>query len=111
MTWQTALAKIKELEGAVAAVEVTSEAATQAADQEFDKGFFQGYSDLKRRVAVDHSEWDLSGYSGVDSDFFDVEEDEPAPEHTEAEPNLPVPAERAGIENEEVGDTELVDID
>ena len=109
----TALVKIKELEGAVDAAEVTAEAATQAADQEFDKGFFQGYSDLKRRVAVDHPEWDLSGYSGVDSDFFDVEEDEPAPEPTDqAEPpTTEIAGVERGVEAEEVGETDLVNID
>ena len=46
--------------------------------------FFQGYSDLKRRVAEDHPEWDLAGYSGVDSDYWDVEA---------SEAGVPTPAE------------------
>ena len=40
--------------------------AKKAAEDEFAAGFFQGYSDLKRRVVVDHPEWDLSAYSGID---------------------------------------------
>jgi len=117
----TILVKVKELEGALATAEVAADPATEAAEQEFDKGFFQGYSDLKRRVAVDHPEWDLTGYSGAESDFFDVGEDEPAPEHVEAEPtdpprdDDPPAAEDAGAEpgvgTEEVGETELVNID
>ena len=54
----------EELEEAAA-----SRADAAKADEEFDAGFFQGYSDLKRRVAIDHPEWDLSAYSGADSDF------------------------------------------
>ena len=76
----TALAEIKALKEAVAAA--------KASEQGFGLGFFQGYADLKRRVALDHPEWDLSGYSGVDSDFFDVEEDEPAPKATETGPTI-----------------------
>ena len=45
----------------------------KAAEDEFAAGFFQGYSDLKRRVAEDHPEWDLAGYSGVDSDYLEAE--------------------------------------
>ena len=47
--------------------------ARKAAKDEFPAGFFQGYSELKRRVAEDHSEWDLVGYSGVDSDYREAE--------------------------------------
>ena len=43
------------------------------ADEEFEVGFFQGYTDMKMRVTVDHPEWDLIAYSGVESDFWDVE--------------------------------------
>ena len=50
-----------------------SRADAAKADEEFEAGFFQGYSDLKRRVVVDHPEWDLSTYSGADSDFWEVE--------------------------------------
>ena len=40
----------------------------KAVEEEFEAGFFQGYTNLKRRVAADH-EWDLVAYSGADSDF------------------------------------------
>ena len=60
-----------ELEAARAELEeaAVSPADAAKADEEFDVGFFQGYADLKRRVTVDHPEWDLSAYSGADSDF------------------------------------------
>ena len=48
----------------------------EAPEEDFDSGFFEGYADLKRRVALDHLEWDLSAYSGVESDFWDLEEEE-----------------------------------
>ena len=49
-------------------------AATQAeaakeVEKEFRVGFFQGYSDLKRKVALVHPEWDLSSFSGAKSDY------------------------------------------
>ena len=47
--------------------------AKKAAEDEFGANFFQGYSDLKRRVALAHPEWDLSTFSGVDLDYWDVE--------------------------------------
>ena len=40
--------------------------AEKAAEDEFEAGFFQGYTDLKRRVALAYPEWDLSPFSGVD---------------------------------------------
>ena len=45
----------------------------KAAEDEFAAGFFQDHSDLKRRVIVHHPEWDLSAYSGVDSDYWESE--------------------------------------
>ena len=64
-----------ELEAARAELEdaAASRVDVAKADQEFDVGFFQGYSDLKRRVAIDHPEWDLSAYSRADSDFWEEE--------------------------------------
>ena len=59
-----------EAEEAIAAARAE---ARKAAEDEFAAGFFQGYSDLKRRVAEDHPEWDLAGYSGVDSDYWEAE--------------------------------------
>ena len=47
--------------------------AQRNAKDEYDAGFFQGYVDLKRRVALVHLEWDLSAFSRVESDFWDVE--------------------------------------
>ena len=55
------------------AVAVARAEAEKAVEDEFASGFFQGYSDLKRRVAEDHPEWDLSAYSGVDSDYWEAE--------------------------------------
>ena len=48
-----------------AAAQVKVEKATK---DEFRASFFQGYSDLKMRVSMDHPEWDLSTYLGLDSD-------------------------------------------
>ena len=59
-----------------AALQAAREEGKKAAEDEFAAGFFQGYSDLKRRVAEDHPEWDLAGYSGVDSDYWDAEASE-----------------------------------
>ena len=47
--------------------------AEKSTKEEFEVGFFQGYANLKRRSALDHPEWDLAVYSGVDSDFWGVE--------------------------------------
>ena len=47
--------------------------AGKAANEEFESGFFQGYANLKMRVFVDHPKWDLAAYSGVNSDFWEVE--------------------------------------
>ena len=60
----------------VSAVKAGAEEATAAAqnnaektvEDEFAAGFFQSYSDLKRRVAMDHPAWDLSAYLRVVSD-------------------------------------------
>ena len=38
--------------------------AEKATEEEFEEGFFQGYDNLKKRIAVDHPKWDLTGYSG-----------------------------------------------
>ena len=54
------------------AVAATREEVRKAAEDEFAAGFFQGYSDLKRRVAEDHLEWDLADYSGVDSNYWEA---------------------------------------
>ena len=43
--------------------------AKKVAEDEFGAGFFQGYTDLKRRVALDHPEWNLSAFLGVDSNY------------------------------------------
>ena len=60
-----AAAKAKVAEDVVAArVEVVEE--------EFWADFFQGYSNLKRRVALVHFEWDLTAFSSVESDFWEV---------------------------------------
>ena len=84
-----------ELEEAAA-----SWADTAKADEEFDAGFFQGYADLKRRVAVDHPEWDLSAYSGADSNFWKVESptEEEAPAGEEGAGNGSKAAEEAEVE-------------
>ena len=47
--------------------------AGKAAKEEFESSFFQGYADLKRRVTIDHPEWDLAAYLGEDSEFWEVE--------------------------------------
>ena len=49
---------------------VTQEAAERATDDEFKVGFLQGYVDLKRRVALDHPNWNLSGYRGAEFDYW-----------------------------------------
>ena len=54
---------------AVKAITIARGEAEKTAEDEFATGFFQGYSDLKRRVAMDHPDWDLSAYSGVNSDY------------------------------------------
>ena len=40
---------------------------------DFKVGFFQGYTDLKRRVALVYSEWDFSAFSGFNSDYWNTE--------------------------------------
>ena len=55
------------------ALQAVREEGKKAIEDEFAAGFFQGYSDLKRGVAEDHPEWDLAGYSGVDSDYWEAE--------------------------------------
>ena len=47
--------------------------AGKTAEEEFKASFFQGYSDLKGRVVVNHLEWYLTTYSGADLDFWEVE--------------------------------------
>ena len=47
--------------------------AEKPAEDEFGACFFQGYSDLKRRVALAHPEWDLSAFSRVDSNYWEAE--------------------------------------
>ena len=44
--------------------------AERIVDEEFEADFLQGYIDLKRRVALDHLDWDLSGYQGAESDYW-----------------------------------------
>ena len=61
--------KAQAKEAAVAA-RVEAEKTTE---DEFAAGFFQGYFDLKRRLATNHPEWDLSVYSVVDSDYWEAE--------------------------------------
>ena len=43
--------------------------AEKAKKDEFGAGFFQGYSNLKMRVALAHLEWDLTAFSKFDSDY------------------------------------------
>ena len=40
---------------------------------EFGLEFFQGYADLKKRVALVHAEWDLSTFSRVNLYYWDME--------------------------------------
>ena len=42
----------------------------KAIEEDFGADFFQGYEDLKRNVALDHPEWDLSALSGIDSKYW-----------------------------------------
>ena len=70
-TMETEL-KITRTALAIAEAKVAEEvgvARAEAAEKEFGAGFFQGYSDLKRRVALVHPEWDLTAYLGVESYF------------------------------------------
>ena len=57
-------------EEAIAAVPVEVE---KAAEDEFGAGFFWGFLDLKRRVALTHPEWDLTAFSRVNSDYYNIE--------------------------------------
>ena len=57
---------------------------------------------MERRVALDHPEWDLAAYSGVDLDFWEVEP--PAAEET---PD----GEETRSTEEVVGETVVVTID
>ena len=43
--------------------------AKKTAEDEFGVGIFQGYTNLKRRVALVNPEWDLFAFSGVDLDY------------------------------------------
>ena len=91
-----------ELEATRAELEeaAASRANAAKADEEFDAGFFQGYGDLKRRVTVDHPEWDLSAYSRADSDFWEVESpiEEEAPAGEEGAGDGSKAAEEAEVE-------------
>ena len=60
----------KASEAEVVAIRAEAE---KSAEDEFGAGFFQGYSDLKRRVALIHTEWNLTAFSEVDSDYWDME--------------------------------------
>ena len=44
--------------------------AEKAVDKEFKARLLQGYVDLKRRVALDHPDWDLLACQGANSDFW-----------------------------------------
>ena len=44
-----------------------------APEDEFGACFFKGYYDLKRKVALAHSEWGVSTFPGVNSDYWDAE--------------------------------------
>ena len=61
---QTEARKAVEAEIAVAPTK-----AEKATEEDFGSGFFQGYDNLKRRVALAHPEWDLSSLSGIDLDY------------------------------------------
>ena len=65
--WATVEAK------ALADVATAQVEAEKADEEEFRVDFFQGYSDLKRRVALVYPEWDLTAFSGVESYFWEVE--------------------------------------
>ena len=56
-------------ETALANLAVVQGEAEKVAEKEFGADFFQGYSDLKRRVALVHLEWDLTAFSGVELDY------------------------------------------
>ena len=58
------------------ALQAAREEGKKAAEDEFAAGFFQGYSDLKRRVAEDYPDWDLASYSEVDSNYWEAEASE-----------------------------------
>ena len=47
--------------------------AEKVVEEEFEVSFFYGYADLKRRVASNHPEWNLTVYLEADSDFWEVE--------------------------------------
>ena len=59
-----------EAKDAIAAARAEGEKTTE---DELEAGFIQGYFDLRRRVTLAHLEWDLSAFSGVDSDYWDAE--------------------------------------
>ena len=64
-----ATAEAKALEDTVVA---RTEAAKKS-EKDFGTCFFQGYSDEKKRVALIHPKWDVSGFSGIESDYWKVE--------------------------------------
>ena len=41
----------------------------RTAEKEFELGFLEWYVYLKRRLALDHIDWDLSAYKRVESDY------------------------------------------
>ena len=103
-----------DVQSALEASHMALSASQKKAENEFDAGFFQGYADLKRRVALLHPEWDLSTFSGVESDFWDVD-------GGDVQGEIPAGGAEA-VEGEEVGesgaaaekeaeDTEMVVID
>ena len=64
--WEASQAKVKALtKGATARAE-----AEKVGKEEFEAGFLQGYVDLKRMVALDYPDWDLSTYRGTGLDFW-----------------------------------------
>ena len=57
----------------LADVVATQAEVAKESEEEFEADFFQGYSNLKRLVALLHLEWDLFIFSGAESDYWEVE--------------------------------------
>ena len=63
---EVARVEVQALTKGTTAQEVTE----RAAFEEFKVGFLQGYVDLKRRVSLDHPNWDLFGYRDAEFDYW-----------------------------------------
>ena len=64
--------------------------------EEFEASFLQGYVDLKRRVATDHPDLDLSGYRYVECNYW---VDEAIEEALVTTPSAAVREEVCGTDN------------